>query len=384
MSIQSSPSSIYIHIPFCVRKCLYCDFASYTGKEAVFGRYVDALRAEIRMEAACHPSPRISTIYFGGGTPTALSPTQLQSILDEIRRNFPVDRDAEITTEANPGTAANSPELFHKLLQSGFNRLSLGVQSLHDNELEKLGRIHTAEDAVSAFYYAREAGFGNISLDLMYGIPDQTFSSWRDTLGRIIDLGPEHVSLYSLTVEEGTPFWDMCRAGSLQLPGDDIEADMYEEAIRTLTGAGFVHYEISNFARPGRECRHNITYWQNDPYFGFGVGATGYLEGIRAANSRDIEGYIVNIEAGINVKEYEERLTGRGKMGETMFLGLRMLRGVDECRFTRRYGISPKDAFPSEISRLLMRDLIEEIDGYLRLTRTGLLFANDVFAEFVD
>ena len=402
--------SAYIHIPFCIRKCLYCDFASYPGKEHFFQPYVEAVRAEIRRAAELFPDARIPTIYFGGGTPNLLAPEQLESILDEVKRCFRVAEDAEITTEANPGVAGcqlpvaskpprpsgpvplrkgDSPEnreghsTIRNLCEVGFNRLSLGVQSFHDNELRALGRVHTAEEAIRSFRDARESEFENISIDLMYGIPEQTLESWRETWDGALDLGPEHISLYSLTVEEGTPFWDMCQAGNLQLPGNDIEADMYEEAIRVLTGAGFVHYEISNFARPGFECRHNITYWRNEPYFGFGSGAASYLCDVRAMNMRSVEEYIRRIESGQSPVESEEQLAQRESMGETMFLGLRMLRGVDVNAFIRRYGISPDEAFPAEIANLMERGLIEKADNCIRLTHIGLLLANDVFAEFV-
>jgi oxygen-independent coproporphyrinogen-3 oxidase len=342
--------------------------------EGLFEPYVEALKAEIRLSADRFPDARISTVYFGGGTPTVLAPEQLSSILGQINQSFPVDADAEITIEANP-VARLSPRRF--------NRLSLGVQSLHDEELRLLGRIHTADEAVRAFREARGAGFRNISIDLMYGIPGQTLESWREILNKALELNPEHVSLYSLTVEEGTPFYKMHQAGELTLPGEDAEADMYEEAIRILTSAGFVHYEISNFAKPGFECRHNMTYWRNEPYFGFGAGASSYLEGVRAANVRDVEEYIHRIKNRESPVESQESLTGRSAMGETIFLGLRMLAGVDEESFARRYGLLLQEAFPAEVESLLKRGLIERRDGFIRLTHTGLLFANDVFAEFV-
>ena len=410
-------SSIYIHIPFCVRKCLYCDFNSYAGMEGFFEPYVEALKAEIRLSADRFPDARISTVYLGGGTPTVLAPEQLSGILGQINRSFPVDADAEITIEANPVAPSPHFELSvvsrqlsviadlglyrskfdvgrsmfdvqippHPISPSSFsfNRLSLGVQSLHDEELRLLGRIHTADEAVRAFREARGAGFRNIGLDLMYGIPSQTLESWREILNKALELNPEHVSLYSLTVEEGTPFYKMHQAGELTLPGEDAEADMYEEAIRILTSAGFVHYEISNFAKPGFECRHNMTYWRNEPYFGFGAGASSYLEGVRAANVRDVGEYIRRIEAEESPVESQESLTGRSAMGESVFLGLRMLAGVDEESFARRYGLAPQEAFPAEVESLFARGLIERRDGFIRLTHTGLLFADDVFAEFV-
>lgn len=377
-------ASIYVHIPFCVRKCLYCDFASYPGKEPLFEPYVRALRSHIRRAAERFQDVRVPTVYFGGGTPNVLPPEMLASILNEIRRAFDVDVDAEVSIEANPGVVGYQSSVISEtgcgLLPAGFNRLSLGVQSLNDDELRQLGRVHDAEEAVEAFHEARAAGFGNISVDLMYGIPGQTSTSWHQTLEGALDLGSEHVSLYSLTVEEGTPFHRMQCEGRLELPGSDIEAAMYEDAIRTLTSAGFVHYEISNFARPGFESRHNTRYWRNEPYFGFGAGAASYIEGTRSASVTDVEEYIRRVEAGESVTESEEHLAGREAMGETMFLGLRMLQGVDlrDSRYAEAERI-----FAPEIEGLIERGLLERADGFLRLTHRGLFLANEVFAKFV-
>lgn len=387
--------SAYIHIPFCIRKCLYCDFNSFPGKESLYESYVEALKVEICRAADRYQDVHIDTIFFGGGTPNVLSSEQLGGILDEIRHGFDVVVDAEISTEANPGATRRGGDLSHTptpphshtfslLREAGFNRLSLGIQSFHDDELRLLGRIHTADEAILAFRNARQAGFDNISIDLMYGIPGQSLESWKQTLAQAIELGSEHISLYSLTVEDGTPFYAMQVEGRLTLPGDDIEADMYEEAIRALTAAGFVHYEISNFARPGFECRHNITYWHNEPYFGFGSGATGFVNGIRATNMPDVEEYIGSTQADESPVESQERLVDRAAMGETMFLGLRMLDGVDVPAFMRRYGVLPQEVFASQIADLTARGLITATLLRIRLTETGLFLGNDVFAEFVE
>lgn len=387
-------ASIYIHIPFCLRKCLYCDFASYNGKEHLIGSYVKALKAEIRMKAERFSEVRVPTIYFGGGTPNVLASDQLAEILDEIRRGFQVTDDAEITLEANPGIRQPLTINHQPLSDAGFNRLSLGIQSSHDNELKALGRIHTAEEAIRAFHEAREAGFRNISVDLMFGIPKQTLESWRSTLDAALDLDPEHISLYSLTIEEGTPFHDLQVQGRLTLPGTDTEADMFQRAIDSLTSAGFQHYEVSNFARPGFECLHNLTYWRNEPYLGFGVAAASGLnavengevrpkEIVRSANTASVEQYIRVVHSCHDPVESSERLAGRASMGETMFLGLRMLRGVDIEGFRRRYGVSPDEVFQDQIADLIERGLLERVEGHIRLTNRGLFLANEVFAEFV-
>jgi len=381
--MNANPSSLYLHIPFCSRKCAYCDFVSYSGMEHLFQSYVDALKSEIRLYAGLYPSAGISTIYFGGGTPNMLPPEMLADLLQEIKANFKVELTAEITTEANPGVS-DSKESFALLVSAaGFNRLSLGFQSLHDNELWALGRIHSSREAVDAFYSARSAGFSNISIDLMYGIPGQSIDSWQMTLDMVLGLRPEHISLYSLTVECGTPFYEMTQAGKLELPGNDVEADMYETAIDVLGRAGYNHYEISNFALSGYECRHNLTYWHNRPYFGFGAGAASYLEGVRSSNASLIEEYIALVQNGEKPTASSECLSERGSMGETMFLGLRMKQGVSIGAFEIRYGVSPLTVFDEEINRLCKQELIRIEGDFIKLTSAGLLLANIVFEEFV-
>jgi oxygen-independent coproporphyrinogen-3 oxidase len=384
MEIQ--PTSIYVHIPFCQRKCLYCDFTSFAGREDLFDRYIGALKTEIRRNAERYPEARISTVYFGGGTPTVLSAKQLGGILEEIRTAFQVDEDAEISTEANPGSPLFRLPLcegLSALCSFGFNRMSLGIQSFDASELRLLGRIHSAEEAVEGYHIARSAGFDNVSVDLMYGISRQTSESWRQTLREAVLLQPDHVSLYSLTVEAGTPFFDMDRRGELSLPGDDIEAEMYAEAIETLADAGFEHYEISNFCRPGRACRHNETYWRNEPYFGVGAGATSYLSGLRATNVGDAGGYVSRMESDESAVEFSERLDEAGEIGETSFLGLRMLRGIELASFERRYGKPFNQIFSRQVKDLTTRGLIEFTDGFVRLSKAGLMFADDVFVELI-
>jgi len=376
-------SSIYIHIPFCIRKCLYCDFASFPGKESIFDQYLDALKTEINRDASGFPDANISTIYFGGGTPNVLSSNQLGGILDKIKQDFAVDADAEITIEANPGIETDM-RYFTDLRDSGFNRISMGIQSVHEEELQLLGRIHSASDSIRSFQAARQAGFRNISVDAMYGIPGQTRESWRETLKKLLLLEPDHISLYALTIEEETPFLAMRNSGKLDLPGEDIEADMHEEAISILSVAGFEHYEISNFAKPGFTCRHNLTYWRNEPYFGFGAGAASYLRGVRSANVSEPEEYIRRMESGESAVAASESLIGKAAMGETVFLGLRMLSGLNIESFKQRYGLAPMEVFGPQIKNLTERGLLEQTEADIRLTHSGLLFANDVFAEFVS
>lgn len=377
--LNTSAKSIYVHIPFCVRKCLYCDFVSYTGKEDVFQSYCDALKREIERSAAKGQNAHISTVYFGGGTPTIMHPGMLSNILDAIKSNFVLAADAEITIEANPGIKG----LYGPLRDAGFNRLSLGVQSFQDEELQCLGRIHSADDASDAIQEAIYAGFDNISIDLMYGIPSQTRESWRDTLNRAIDTGCQHISLYSLTVEPGTHFYWMMEHEDLELPGDYIETDMYEDTIRILTNCGFEHYEISSFAKSGFRCRHNITYWKNEPYFGFGAAACSYIDGVRSTNTPSLDEYLYAIGNAQSPVTSEECLRDRESMGETVFLALRMTDGLSLRSFQKRYGVSVYDVYHSEIDGLVSKGMLVCDDESIRLTHKGLLFSNDVFAEFV-
>ena len=270
----------YVHIPFCVRKCAYCDFNSYSGySDAHIARYVRALTQEIRQAAPVFPA---DTIFFGGGTPTAIPAADEAALLRAVLEALPVTLDAEITTEANPGTM----DVAHLavLREAGFNRISFGVQSFDAGLLKTLDRIHSADEARYAVKAARAAGFENVSIDLMFGLPRQTLKQWQDTLEQALNLATDHLSLYSLIVEEGTGFYTMQQKGRLPLPSDDLAADMYEIAVQTAQSAGYGQYEIANFARPGRECRQNLHYWRNQPYYGFGCGAVAYLHGARRMN----------------------------------------------------------------------------------------------------
>lgn len=323
----------------------------------------------------------MSSVYIGGGTPTVLSAEPLSAILGAIARSLGVARDCEVTIEANPGTV-DGPKLA-ALRQTGFNRLSLGFQSLDDDLLRALGRIHTAGEALAAFRLARAAGFTNLGIDLMFALPGQDKRDWRRTLEAAVGLRPEHVSLYELSIEEGTRFAELCAQGLLSLPDEDTKVEMYELAIAFLTSAGFDHYEVSNFARPGFRSRHNQVYWRNEPYYGFGAGATSCIGGERARRLRDPLLYIEEIESGRNAIESRERLTGRALLAETIIQGLRMLDGIDLAEFAARTGANLRSEFEAEIDRLSRRGLVEVSDGRLRVTRTGLLLMNDVAMEFL-
>lgn len=372
-------SAIYLHIPFCRAKCHYCNFVSYAGLNVLHDRYVEALKKEISRAV---PEAPITTIYFGGGTPTVLAENQLGEILQAICSCFDVTPDAEITLEANPGTVDRAK--LQALCLAGFNRLSLGVQSFDHTLLARLGRIHSAKEALEAFHSARAAGFANIGLDLMYALPGQSLLAWQRTLDQAIRLNPEHISLYELSIEEGTKLAEDCQAGKLELPSEDLQIQMYEAAIAVLTSAGYEHYEISNFARPGFRSRHNQVYWRNDSYFGFGAGAARYLGGVRAKLTESVERYIDMINQAQDPVESTETLTGRALMGETIMLGLRLREGVDLTAFQQRFGEDLSATYREKIAVLKESGLLEIADNHLRLTHQGLLLSNRVMGEFLS
>lgn len=379
--------SLYIHIPFCARKCPYCDFNTYAGLSALYQPLTAALVREIEQAGDQYGHPPVHTIFLGGGTPTVLSATQLAAILAACARAFSIDKTAEITSEANPGTV--DQDRFTALRALGVNRLSLGVQSFQPAELTFLGRIHSASEAVTAFSAARAAGFDNINLDFMFGLPGQTLPSWHDTLDRALALGPEHLSLYSLIVEDHTPLADWVASGRVSMPDEDLAADQYEAAQQRLAAAGYVQYEISNWARAAAgergQCRHNLTYWRNANYLGFGPGAFSGLDGRRWSNLRSPAEYIRRITAGETTIDWEETASPRLAMGETMMVGLRLLHeGVDRHRFQARFGQDVLTVYPSQVADLQTRGLLEVTAEAVRLTPAAVLIGNQVFGRFLD
>lgn len=379
------PEAAYIHIPFCISKCYYCDFNSYPGMELVFQPYVDALISEIsRASEGLNGTDRqpLTSVYFGGGTPTILSAEQLASILSAIIDSLHVASDCEITVEANPGTIDEYK--IAKLKAAMFNRLSMGVQSLDDEYLARIGRVHTAQQALEAYENARRAGFTNISIDLIFALPGQNLRHWQNTLKTAIDLNPEHISLYELSIEEGTRFAEMCVQGKLDLPDEDTQVDMYEMTISELASAGYEHYEVSNFARPGYRSRHNQVYWRNEPYYGFGAGATSYICGDRSRRIADPRKYIQEINSGSDAVEFSEHLTGHASLTETIIQGLRMLDGISMSKIKAKTGADIGVEFRKEIENLTRRGLLEIVGDQMRVTHQGLLLLNDVAEEFVS
>ncbi|MBN2386633.1 MAG: radical SAM family heme chaperone HemW [Anaerolineales bacterium] len=390
--------SLYLHIPFCRHRCAYCDFNTYAGREALIPAYVAALGQEIETVALAAPERlQVHTIFFGGGTPSLLRPAQFETILGTIAARFDLVA-PEISIEANPGTCPSADLVsLHSL---GINRISFGVQSFHPDELRQLERIHGPFDALDAVRAARRAGFGNLSLDLIYGLPEQTLNRWTTTVKQAVALAPEHLSLYALTVEPGTPFGRWADRGLLPLPDPDLAAGMYDWAGNYLLSRGYEQYEISNWAKPDFECRHNLQYWRNLPYLGFGAGAHGYAGGWRVSNALRIRPYMKRLAVSVAdllpfpfspAMVMRQPVSRQQEMGETMITGLRLTReGISDPVFAARFGVWLADAFGREIQELVRLGLLEWLspnadkERVLRLTQPGRLLGNQVFLRFVE
>ncbi|MHB8171735.1 MAG: radical SAM family heme chaperone HemW [Thermincolia bacterium] len=374
---------LYIHIPFCIRKCNYCDFVSFPGGEAQIEQYLQALQEEMALVSAqmAPEEKRLATIFVGGGTPTCLNPYQLGNIMASIREYFSWPTDIEVTVEANPGTL--TPEKLEQLRRQGVNRLSIGVQAFQDDLLTRLGRIHRKEDVIKGVAMAKSAGFANLNLDLIYSIPGQTIAQWRESLERVVDLGIEHIAAYSLKIEEGTPFHAALIKGNLTPCEEELELEMYLYTIDFLKSQGFCHYEISNFALLGKESRHNMIYWQNQSYIGLGPGAHSCWRNQRTANPNTMEEYLDSLSAGELPARVEEIITQEIAMAETMFLGLRLIEGIDLDAFEGRFGVRAENVFRRSIEELTVKGLVALTGKGLFLTPKGLPLANQVFQAFV-
>ncbi len=384
------PLALYLHIPFCQRKCPYCDFNTYAGQEQRYDAYVQALSTDIRRAGQQRPRTGVSSIFLGGGTPTVLAPEHLQTLFTALRESFTLLPDAEITSEANPGTVDQSR--FQTLRELGVNRLSMGVQSFVDEELRFLGRIHNAQQAMRAFQMARRSGFQNINLDLMFGLPDQQPELWRYSLRQAIALQPEHLSLYSLIVEPNTPLAAWVTSGRVSDPDPDLAADLYEMAADMLDVAGYHAYEISNWAQgplqddglPAYACRHNLVYWRNASYLGLGPGAHSYEDNRRWSTIGDVAAYVDAVRAQKPTTDMMEEIDRRLEMGETMMLGLRLVEvGVEFAAFARRFGVDLRTEFARELADLSARGLIEITEQRVRLHPQARLLGNEAFAAFL-
>jgi len=380
--MEKQSLGLYIHIPYCIHKCGYCDFNSHPIKHDEMDHYIDALVAEMKHYAKIYSNTNIiKTIFLGGGTPTTLTVYQLERILKECVKEFKVTPDAEITIEANPATI--DIEQMKSIRQTGYNRISIGVQSFDKTELKLLDRAHGPEEVHSTVDCARKAGFDNLSLDLMFAIPNQSLSSWESNLDKALEKNPEHLSTYNLTIEQGTAFSKLQSNGKLIMPEDGHQLELYKKTIERLTKKGFHHYEISNFARQGKECKHNITYWKNTNTLGLGAGASSYINGTRFKNINLPAHYIRQVKEKKTAVEHSETLEPRQAMGETIMLGLRLLKGISIHQFERRFQVSFINLFKNIIHSLKEKELILIEDDRLRLSPKGLFLADSVILEFI-
>ena len=365
------PLELYIHIPFCVKKCRYCDFLSAPADAGERQEYIEQLCGQIRSYDKLAEDYHITSIFLGGGTPSILEAGQIRDIFDAVRGTFPVDSDAEITIEVNPGTVDRIKLISYR--RAGINRLSIGLQSVHDQELKMLGRIHTFREFQETFTLAREKGFDNINVDLMSGIPFQTLDGWESTLRTVAELGPEHISAYSLIIEEGTPFYEKYGEGERaearrrrELPDEDTERMMYQYTKNIIRDYGYHRYEISNYAKDGYECRHNLGYWNRDEYLGIGTGAASFMNNRRWTQGED-----------------SETLSIENQMEEYMFLGLRKMKGISVAGFYQSFGKSIQDVYGDVLHKLLQEKLIEKSGDNIRLTERGIDISNYVMSEFL-
>lgn len=413
---------LYVHIPFCVRKCAYCDFLSFLSSEDLRQKYVDALIREIRSCKNTYQGYRVPTVFIGGGTPSILSPVQIQAIFSAIRETFRVDTHAEITMEANPGTVTEEKLLAWK--GAGVNRISIGLQSVRDEELRMLGRIHDYRQFLDTWKLVRQAGMENVNIDLISAIPGQTLESWRETLRKTAELAPEHLSVYSLIIEEGTPFYERYSNGPRNLrsedrergtkkdasqdvrdgaqgpadpagafgsddqqypplPDEETERLMYEETENILAEYGYARYEISNYAKPGCACRHNIGYWQRKAYLGIGLGSSSLIGKTRFCHTSDLETYLACAGDPGKICEEEQFLSEKEEMEEFMFLGLRMMCGVRKSEFLRLFGVPVDTVYGEPLKKLQGHGLLEIEKDTIRLTKRGIDISNYVFEQFL-
>jgi oxygen-independent coproporphyrinogen-3 oxidase len=398
MNSSRDPISLYVHIPFCALKCSYCDFNSYAGIDDLMRPFVDALIAEFRLWAPIVKGSHVPTMFLGGGTPSLLPLPEVERIMSALKGSFAIDPNAEVSFEANPGTV--DLDYLRGLVTMGVNRLSFGVQSFHDDELTTLDRIHSAEEARQGYRWAREAGFERINLDLVYGLPKQLLDRWQATLEEAIGLAPEHLSLYALTVEDGTKLAYDTDRGHVAEPDPDAQADMYEGAMERLPDADFRQYEISNWSRPGEECRHNLVYWHNGEWLGLGPGAHSHWGGFRFSDVYSPKQYIDRL-AGDSAGKIDPHTTAakvldgmpqvavkdaqspETAMADTAILALRLNEGLDLAAFASRFGHEFEDTYEAPLRELAEHNLLERSNGRMRLTQRGRLLANEVFVRLL-
>ena len=384
--LVQAPEALYIHIPFCTNKCHYCDFTSYVLKGQPVDEYLDALELEMERTVQEVPPQVIKTVFVGGGTPTVLTPPQMERFLVSVRRWFPLAPDVEFSMEANPGTTDRDKLLAMK--DGGVNRISFGVQSFDNELLKRIGRIHEVDDVYRSLDFARSVGFTNLSIDLMFGLPGQTTELLEDSVSKALELDLPHYSLYSLKIEENTLFHKLYESNKLILPTEEEEYSMFIHLMERITGAGYKHYEISNFAKPGYESRHNSTYWRNEPYYGLGTGAHGYVNRQRHMNIKGVNPYIEACKSKLpRLDQYD--ISVEEAKEDFMMVGLRLLDGVTASRYASQFPSADLEQdFGSNINKQVELGLMERIplqnDVNYRLTRQGLLLGNEVFASFLS
>jgi oxygen-independent coproporphyrinogen-3 oxidase len=374
--------SLYIHIPFCVKKCHYCGFYSTHYSEQLANEFISALSQEAARYGPAFSNRQFETVYIGGGTPTVLSSLQFEGLMTGIKRYFLIDPDAEWTVEANPNTL--SSDRLSDMKDQGINRLSLGIQSFSDDVLKRLGRVHTAEEGIEAFTRAKNTGFGSVGIDLIYGIPGQPEEQWYETLSKAIDLKPEHVSTYSLSFDAGSRFREEADADRISLPDEDCVAAQYDLAVNKLSNAGYEHYEISNFSLPGFACRHNMNYWQRGEYLGLGPGAWSFIGNKRYHIVADVRKYIARLRDGQEVHTGEETIDQQQAANETVMLGLRTSMGIDLNHYEREFGPDSLRLLQAKWIPLQNTGLLKHAEGRLRLTNEGFLLAHEVLARLIS
>ncbi len=374
---------LYIHIPFCISKCTYCDFCSFDNKIELKRDYIEALKKEIINYRELTKDSIIKTIFLGGGTPTVLEADEIEEIFNVVKENFTIKEDAEITIEANPGTL--SLDKLKALRAIGINRLSMGLQSANNNILKEIGRIHTYEEFEQDVKDARIAGFTNINADIMFSLPNQTMEDIKDVVKKLTDLNIEHISAYSLTLEGATPLAKKVYSGEIEIPTEDEDREYYYEIVNTLKSLGYHHYEISNFAKEGNECEHNIIYWDSEEYLGLGVAAHSYFGGYRFSNITSVERYIGQMDEGkIGFKRStREKIRETDKMSEFMFLGLRKLDGVDRAEFDKKFSVTFDELFGEVVNEMIEDGVLFENGSIIGLTERGIDVSNVIFAEFL-
>lgn len=373
---------LYIHVPFCAQKCYYCDFNSYKIKSNEKEDYLINIEREMLLYKDEFKDKSFDTVFLGGGTPSILKVDELKRLMSKMYENFNIKEDAEITIECNPGTI--NKEKLEAMKKIGINRLSIGLQATQNYHLKSIGRIHTYEEFEKNYYDAIDIGFENINIDLMYALPNQKEEEWKDTLDKIIKLNPSHISAYSLILEEGTKLYDMYENNEFNLLDEDTDIEMYNYTINTLKDNGYNQYEISNYSKYEKECKHNIIYWKCDNYLGLGPGASGYIEDIRYSNVEDLNEYNNKLKQNLKPINEENKLSDKDKIEEFIFMGLRMNEGISLDIFEKRFKIDFKDLYKNALEKLIANKLIKIEDSNVSLTQKGREISNSVFIEFIN